>query len=118
MHLTAFLLPALLGGALATENPHKRAATLKSRAPKSASKSAAPVKRALSEDSQFLNSNSEKFVVNGTGVPEVNFDLGESYAGHLPITSPNIWVGPDEGDPVQDFTIAVAEAVGATHISE
>ncbi|KAF8181891.1 hypothetical protein K438DRAFT_1767621 [Mycena galopus ATCC 62051] len=28
------------------------------------------------------------------------------------------WVGPDEGDPVQDFTVAVAEAVGATHISE
>ncbi|KAJ7089592.1 putative serine carboxypeptidase [Mycena epipterygia] len=93
MHLTAFLLPALLGassGALAAENPHRRAATLKSRAPKSASKPAAPVKRALSEDSQFLNSNSEKFVVNGTGVPEVNFDLGESYAGRLPITSPNV----------------------------
>ncbi|KAF7333163.1 Carboxypeptidase cpdS [Mycena venus] len=90
MHLTAFLLPALLGassGALAAENPHRRAATLKSRAPKSASKPAAPVKRALSEDSQFLNSNSEKFIVNGTGVPEVNFDLGESYAGRLPITT-------------------------------
>ncbi|KAF7365785.1 Carboxypeptidase cpdS [Mycena venus] len=93
MHLTAFLLPALLGassGALAAENPHRRAATLKSRAPKSASKPAAPVKRVLSEDSRFLNSNSEKFVVNGTGVPEVNFDLGESYAGRLPITSPNV----------------------------
>ncbi|KAJ7643630.1 carboxypeptidase [Roridomyces roridus] len=92
MHLTAFLLPALLGacsGVLAVENPHKRVATLKSRAPKPVPKPAAPVKRALSEDSQFLNSNSEKFVVNGTGVPEVSFDLGESYAGHLPITSPN-----------------------------
>ncbi|KAF7374242.1 hypothetical protein MSAN_00307100 [Mycena sanguinolenta] len=28
------------------------------------------------------------------------------------------WVGPNEGDPVQDFTVAVAEAVGATPISE
>ncbi|KAF7343992.1 hypothetical protein MVEN_01688400 [Mycena venus] len=27
------------------------------------------------------------------------------------------WVGPNEGDPVQDFTAAVAEAVGATPIS-
>ncbi|KAJ7016109.1 carboxypeptidase [Mycena alexandri] len=93
MHLTAFLLPALLGAcsvALAAENPHRRAATLKSRAPKRASKPAAPVKRVLSAKSQFLNSNSRKFVVDGTGVPEVNFDLGESYAGRLPITSPNV----------------------------
>ncbi|KAJ7621355.1 carboxypeptidase [Roridomyces roridus] len=92
MQLIAFLLPALLGassGVLAVKNPHGRAATLMSRAPKSAPKPAAPVKRALSEDSQFLNSNSKKFAVNGTGVPEVNFDLGESYAGRLPITSPN-----------------------------
>lgn len=29
------------------------------------------------------------FVVNGTGVPEVSFDLGESYAGRLPITPLN-----------------------------
>ncbi|KAJ7023680.1 hypothetical protein C8F04DRAFT_1133620 [Mycena alexandri] len=28
------------------------------------------------------------------------------------------WVGPSAGDPVQDFTVAVAEAVGATPISE
>ena len=62
MRLTAIFLPALLGassGALAAENPHRRVATLKSRAPKSASKLAGPVKRALSEDSQFLNSKSK-----------------------------------------------------------
>ncbi|KAJ6505187.1 hypothetical protein C8R45DRAFT_1209032 [Mycena sanguinolenta] len=28
------------------------------------------------------------------------------------------WVGPTQGDPVQDFTAAVAEALGATPISE
>lgn len=28
-------------------------------------------------------------MVNGTGVPEVDFDLGESYAGRLPIAAPN-----------------------------
>ena len=27
------------------------------------------------------------FAVNGTGIPDVDFDVGESYAGHLPITS-------------------------------
>lgn len=28
-----------------------------------------------------------EFVVNGTGVPEVDFDLGESYAGRLPVSA-------------------------------
>lgn len=27
-----------------------------------------------------------EFVVNGTGIPEVDFDVGESYAGRLPIS--------------------------------
>lgn len=30
--------------------------------------------------------NSAEFLVNGTGIPEVNFDVGESYAGTLPNT--------------------------------
>ncbi len=28
-----------------------------------------------------------EFVVNGTGIPDVPFDIGESYAGLLPISS-------------------------------
>lgn len=36
--------------------------------------------------SKFLNKNSEKFVVNGSAIPEVKFDVGESYAGLLPIS--------------------------------
>ncbi|KAK1759754.1 carboxypeptidase [Echria macrotheca] len=39
--------------------------------------------------SVFLNSNSTKFAVNGTGIPEVDFDVGESYAGNLPIDNNN-----------------------------
>ena len=35
----------------------------------------------------FLNSKSSPFAVNGTGIPEVPFDVGESYAGLLPISS-------------------------------
>lgn len=27
------------------------------------------------------------FAVNGTGIPEVTFDVGESYSGQLPISS-------------------------------
>lgn len=71
MYLTATLFPALLfassaaiSGALAFENPHRHAATLRSRAPKPAAKPAAPLKRALSETSPFLNANSESEFVN------------------------------------------------------
>jgi carboxypeptidase D len=35
---------------------------------------------------KFLNKKSEKFVVNGSAIPEVDFDVGESYAGLLPIS--------------------------------
>lgn len=31
--------------------------------------------------------NTTKFAVNGTGLPDVDFDIGESYAGLLPISS-------------------------------
>ncbi|KAI2618116.1 alpha/beta-hydrolase [Hypoxylon sp. NC1633] len=36
---------------------------------------------------KFANDNTTKFSVNGTGIPDVDFDVGESYAGYLPISS-------------------------------
>ncbi|KAH7305272.1 serine carboxypeptidase [Stachybotrys elegans] len=36
--------------------------------------------------SRFLTDKTEKFAVNGSGIPEVDFDIGESYAGLLPIS--------------------------------
>ena len=36
--------------------------------------------------SKFLNAQTEKFAVNGSAIPEVDFDIGESYAGLLPIS--------------------------------
>jgi carboxypeptidase D len=38
------------------------------------------------EASRFLTESTSKFVVNGTGIPDVPFDIGESYAGLLPIS--------------------------------
>ncbi|KAF2155845.1 serine carboxypeptidase [Myriangium duriaei CBS 260.36] len=35
----------------------------------------------------YLNDKTKKFSVNGTGLPDVPFDIGESYAGLLPISS-------------------------------
>jgi carboxypeptidase D len=39
----------------------------------------------------FLTNSTVKFEVNGTGIPDVPFDIGESYAGLLPISG-----DPDE----------------------
>ncbi|KAI0134045.1 putative serine-TYPE carboxypeptidase F precursor [Xylariales sp. AK1849] len=35
---------------------------------------------------KFLNDNTTKYAVNGTGIPDVDFDVGESYAGLLSLT--------------------------------
>ncbi|GIK06673.1 hypothetical protein Aspvir_002323 [Aspergillus viridinutans] len=37
----------------------------------------------ITADFSGLNAKAKQFVVNGTGIPEVNFDIGESYAGYL-----------------------------------
>ncbi|RMJ08432.1 hypothetical protein CDV36_011958 [Fusarium kuroshium] len=50
----------------------------------------APILKTRSK-SRFLNKHTEKFVVNGSAIPEVSFDVGESYAGLLPISK-----DPDE----------------------
>ncbi len=37
--------------------------------------------------SPFLNNATQKFAVDGTKIPDVDFDVGESYAGLVPISS-------------------------------
>ncbi|KAL0932196.1 carboxypeptidase [Colletotrichum truncatum] len=37
-------------------------------------------------ESRHLNEKTKKFSVNGTGIPNVSFDVGESYAGLLPLS--------------------------------
>ncbi|KAI9719041.1 MAG: hypothetical protein M1812_003671 [Candelaria pacifica] len=41
----------------------------------------------ISKRATYYNNKTEAFSVNGTGIPDVNFDVGESYAGLLPISS-------------------------------
>ncbi|UQC76225.1 serine carboxypeptidase [Colletotrichum lupini] len=42
---------------------------------------------------KFLTDKTKKFVVNGTKIPEVDFDVGESYAGLLNIDKNNDTAG-------------------------
>ena len=36
---------------------------------------------------KFLTDKTKQYAVNGSGIPDVDFDLGESYAGLLPISN-------------------------------
>ncbi|KAK5170634.1 uncharacterized protein LTR77_005223 [Saxophila tyrrhenica] len=81
MHILLFL-GALLGaaGVSAVESPHKRALPKRKAAiPNTERANSAHAKRA------HLNDKTKKFAVDGKGLPEVNFDIGESYAGTLSI---------------------------------
>ncbi|KUI54170.1 Carboxypeptidase cpdS [Cytospora mali] len=90
MHATTLLLIALgASGVLASSDvpyPHRRA-SMKSRG--SVNAKPAVQKRSSSDDPSYLTSKTEPFVVNGTGLPLVDFDIGESYAGRLPISTSN-----------------------------
>ncbi|KAI9038994.1 putative serine carboxypeptidase (CpdS) [Aspergillus affinis] len=80
---TAILSVLLASNAWGLENPHRKALRPARQPP-----NLAP--RALSIDDsveyKYLNNKTQRFLVNGTGVPEVDFDVGESYAGLLPNT--------------------------------
>lgn len=51
----------------------------------------APATPLVKRTSPFLNSKSKEFAVDGSAIPEVDWDVGESYAGVLPISD-----NPDE----------------------
>ncbi|MCJ1462750.1 hypothetical protein MMC07_001353 [Pseudocyphellaria aurata] len=63
------------------------------------------IKRTL----KYLNSKTQKFAVNGTALPDVDFDIGESYAGLLPISQKKnetrqlyFWYFPSENPLAED----------------
>ncbi|KAI0024009.1 alpha/beta-hydrolase [Xylariomycetidae sp. FL0641] len=85
MHSSALFTAAtlLVSGSCTLTNPHLRAAE-KEKLRRSTPRYEVPA-IATRSDSSYLTPATEKFAVNGSGIPEVNFDIGESYAGTLPI---------------------------------
>ncbi|MCJ1320569.1 hypothetical protein MMC15_005909 [Xylographa vitiligo] len=77
---------ALLGvsAMAALQSPHKKAAKF---APKKQQVIQASTASRAVEDSVYLTNKTASFAVNGSALPEVNFDIGESYAGTLSIDS-------------------------------
>ncbi|KAI0537176.1 serine carboxypeptidase [Xylaria digitata] len=60
---------------------------------------------------RFANSNTTKFAVNGTGIPDVDFDVGESYSGYLPISD-----DPDDKNELFFWLFANSEGSDAKEI--
>ncbi|KAF2863773.1 carboxypeptidase 4 [Piedraia hortae CBS 480.64] len=81
MHSVSLLVALLACGAAGLQSPHRLAPAKQQRV--------STVHRGPAEPKQYeylhLNAKSDKFAVNGTGVPLVDFDIGESYAGTLSI---------------------------------
>ncbi|EXJ93307.1 carboxypeptidase [Capronia coronata CBS 617.96] len=105
MRLPIFLAACLVPCALAIDNPHKHA-------PKRIHNTRALhdhrrlVKR---QAASYLTHQTEKFAVNGSAIPLVDFDIGESYAGTLSIdqnsSNPNqlyFWFFPSDNPAASD----------------
>ncbi|KAK5746205.1 hypothetical protein LTR17_000939 [Elasticomyces elasticus] len=81
-HLTATL--AAISAVAALQNPHSKVSKKAKRVPSVQHETKhANYKR----QSSYLTSKTAKFAVNGSAIPEVDFDIGESYAGTLSIDS-------------------------------
>lgn len=82
MHLSSLLLSFLgVSSVLGLESPHKK------RAPERPKGLPVNTKRAASNHGEklHLTSKTKKFAVDGSAIPDVNFNVGESYAGTLSI---------------------------------
>ncbi|KAH9845151.1 carboxypeptidase cpdS-like [Teratosphaeria destructans] len=85
MHLPSLLVGLIgLTSVAALRSPHRRAPL---KAKRSLPVPDEDCHTAKGSNSTFLTSKSAKFAVNGSGIPEVDFDIGESYAGRLSTTS-------------------------------
>ncbi|KFY14053.1 hypothetical protein V492_02894 [Pseudogymnoascus sp. VKM F-4246] len=81
----ALLLLLAASVVTAAQNPHDKAAKYVQK------RSAEPVlsqhASRAADTAHFLNKKTAKFAVNGSALPEVDFNIGESYAGTLPISN-------------------------------
>ncbi|ORY67779.1 Alpha/Beta hydrolase protein [Pseudomassariella vexata] len=74
-------------------------------------------------DSKFLNDNTSKFAVNGSKLPDIDFDIGESYAGLLPIGQSNdtelfFWFFPStDGSVTEEIVIWFTGGPGCSSMS-
>jgi len=86
--LSAFALGLSLVSARSPQHVNKKLPNLQPRGPAPASADIHEYKpRKASPTSRYLTDKTKKFVVNGTNIPDVDFDIGESYAGLIPTSN-------------------------------
>lgn len=81
MRYTLFLAGLAAIGVNALDSPHRKRALIPERVRPILAKNAPIEKRQVS---QFTNAKTTPYVVDGLGLPDVDFDIGESYAGMSP----------------------------------
>ncbi|KAL8688976.1 MAG: hypothetical protein Q9218_005246, partial [Villophora microphyllina] len=89
MHYHTASLAVLITAAIALQSPHQRVRDAQSKSRQGSRFPSPLVAKNHPESSSspaFLTRASEAFAVNGTSIPQVDFDVGESYAGLLPNT--------------------------------
>ncbi|KAH8806068.1 serine carboxypeptidase [Xylogone sp. PMI_703] len=104
------LLLAAVGALAVLQTPHSKWEKFAKRSRTPLLTSKAPRKQPTS---LFLNDKSRQFAVNGTALPDVDFNIGESYSGLLPISSNKhdenrlfFWFFPSE-NPLAKKEIAI-----------
>ncbi|KAB8236842.1 hypothetical protein ETB97_000590 [Aspergillus alliaceus] len=103
---TAIASLLLVGSAVGLQNPHHKAKAIqRAHQHKTLSTRALTVTR--DEDYKYLTNKTQRFLVNGTSIPEVDFDVGESYAGLLPNSPAGnsslfFWFFPSENPKAND----------------
>ncbi|KAK3070118.1 hypothetical protein LTR53_011018 [Teratosphaeriaceae sp. CCFEE 6253] len=133
MHVTSSILTALaLASAAAAGGPadiFRRADAIKAaherRARSAASPPARVAKRQAGYKSPWLTNSTQKFEVNGTAIPDIPFDIGESYAGLLPISGASnetkelyFWFFPSTNpDAGEEITIWLNGGPGCSSLS-
>ncbi|EAW08993.1 putative serine carboxypeptidase (CpdS) [Aspergillus clavatus NRRL 1] len=95
----------LAGAATALDSPHRKGVRYPQKNNHRLSSRAVTV--ADHGNYRYLTSQTKRFLVNGTAIPEVDFDVGESYAGLLPNTPAGnsslfFWFFPSTNPKAQD----------------
>ncbi|KAK4540376.1 hypothetical protein LTR36_009233 [Oleoguttula mirabilis] len=113
MHLTSFLTALLASTALARSPKHVRKnipERARPAAPLLETRQTPPGYGGPATNKTIIpqNSNTTKFAVNGSAIPDVDFDIGESYAGLLPISDQAnsselyFWFFPSDNPAAED----------------
>ena len=84
--ISSLALGVSLVSARSPQHVNKKLPELRARAPAPSAEHVYKPRKA-SASSPFLTDKSKKYAINGSAIPDVDFDIGESYGGLMPISN-------------------------------